>query len=282
MPSFELKPAESYRVAVIGDSQKGLANLRNLVRRVQQEDLRAIFHTGDLVAHNDEGHYRLTALYLSRAGLELPFIAVPGNHDVKGGTARFERAYGPLEKTVDLGKAAFVGLDNSLSGPPDLGRLERRISALGPREAVVLLMHIPPLDVRGETVPGYGPFLGWLEKEPRVKYVLAGHIHTYLRKTVGSAVVIANGVGGDYESWQLGQKVFATILEVNGARISDRTVDLPPEHGVIENLEHFAIGHLAEAYRSRPALCWGGTALLAGIVLWAWRTVLFRRPAAGA
>jgi len=79
--------------------------------------------------------------------------------------------------------------------------------------------------------------------------------------------VIANGVGGDYESWQLRQKVYATILEVDGRKLSDRAIERAPEHGFVENLEHLAIGHVAEAFRRKGWLCWPAVGLLLGWVL---------------
>ena len=122
-------------------------------------------------------------------------------------------------------------------------------------------MHVPPFDARGEVVPEYRPFLAWLERTPRVKYVLSGHVHAYVRRSVGTAVVIANGVGGDYDSWQHDQKVHATILEVDGTSVVDRPIVLDPAHGLRENLEHLAVAHL-------PApLAWGGALALGAVAV---------------
>ena len=85
--------------------------------------------------------------------------------------------------------------------------------------------------------------LAWLEKSPRIKYVFNGHQHEYSEKKVGSTTVIVNGVGGDYDSWQLDQKVYATILDIDGPSIRHSTITLPPEHGLWDNLEHAALGH---------------------------------------
>ena len=43
------------------------------------------------------------------------------------------------------------------------------------------------------------------------------------------------------------------------------------------DVEHLAIGHVAEAYRQKPLWCWLGTVLLAGMVGWGW-VRLSRRP----
>jgi predicted phosphodiesterase len=249
-------PKPRFRVAVLGDSQKGLANLSTLLRRVKEEKVDLILHTGDLVSTNDEGHYRLVALYLERAGIEVPMVVVPGNHDLKGDSERFRREIGPLEVSFTRGKVTFLTVDNSSGKPREMKPV--------PAGDLVLAMHVPPFDVSGKPLPAYGPFLEWLGKS-RVKVLLSGHIHDYVRKELGGTLAIANGVGGDYESWQLKQKVYATILEIDGTSIRDRVVELPPEHGVVENLEHFAVGHAAQAYRDRPFLAWAATLVLAAL-----------------
>src|SRR3989442_1339657 len=78
-----------YRVGVLGDAQKGLANLANIVRAVKAEGVDFMIQTGDLASTNDEGHYRLAALMLERADPRVRLWVVPGNHDIKGGAERF-------------------------------------------------------------------------------------------------------------------------------------------------------------------------------------------------
>ncbi len=258
-------PRSKYRVAVLGDSQKGIGNLEMLLDAVSAEGVDLILHTGDLVASNDEGHYRLAARVFRRAAPRVPAAVAPGNHDIKGDPSRFERILGPLEQSFRRGQVFYVVLNNASGHPPELRRLEAKIAAAPRDAAVVLAMHVPPFDVTGNTFPGYEPFVAWLERS-RVRYLLCGQIHDYVRREIGGTVVIANGVGGDFESWQLRQKAYATILEVDGTSITDRPVERPPVHGIGENLEHLAVGHVAEAYRSRPWACWPATALLAALV----------------
>lgn len=252
-----------FKVAVLGDSQKGLRNLANLLERIKAERVDFILHTGDLVSHNDDGHYRLVALVLSRARLEVPFLVVPGNHDIKGSPDRFRNKVGQLEFAFTWGKVAFIAVNNADGRPPDVAHLDRLVSHFArPDDEVVLAMHVPPFDLKGQTLPGYEAFLEWLGKSPRVRYLFSGHVHDYVRRPVGRAVVVANGVGGDSESWQFHQKVYATILEVDGANLTDRMIELSPESGFRENLEHLALGHVAEWYRAQPGLLWTATAVL--------------------
>jgi 3',5'-cyclic AMP phosphodiesterase CpdA len=273
-----------FRVGVLGDAQKGLANLRNIAAAVEREKVRLLLQTGDMVANNDDGHYLLARRYLAKGGsFSWPVIA-PGNHDLKGGDERFQLQVGPLERSFTVDGVAFVLVNNAFGKPiPTAAHLEERIAAAGPHKAVVLAMHQAPFDVQGQAKPEYAEFLSWLERS-KVNYLLCGHEHAYLRKKVGDTTVIINGVGGDFDTWQLDQKVYATILEINGSTISDRSLELQPVHEVWENIEHLAIGHVGEAYRRKPLACWGGTLLLAGGVAWALRRIFaarepFARPA---
>jgi hypothetical protein len=276
LPKNPLPSSPTYKVAVLGDVQKGLANFSNMLERVRQEHASLILQTGDLVAENDPGHYRLVKLAVERSGVGIPFYVTPGNHDLKGHPELFEHEIGPLEQSFVAGDVAFILIQNAWGTPPDVNRLEERIASAGPHGAVVLAMHQSPFDAHGDAKPAYASFLHWLEKSG-VAYLFTGHEHAYLRKTVGSTVVIVNGVGGDFDSWQLDQKVYATLLEVDGARITDRVLERAPEHGILENLDHLALGHWAEAYRRHPVVGWGGTLLLAAGVAWALRRIFSNR-----
>ncbi len=267
-------PGEKFRVAVLGDVQKGLKNFENVLHAVRGEKADLILQTGDLVSHNDEGHYRLAALFLERGHLEVPFLVVPGNHDVDGGTERFERELGDTEYAFTRGRVKFIIVDNAQKGPPDLVRLEREAAAARPGDAVILAMHVPPFDGEGRPRPGYGPFLEWLEKSG-VRYLLCGHLHGYSRRKIGGTELIVNGLGGDYGGEK--RKVIATVLDVDGTSIVERRIEIPPELGLVENWEHFAIGHVAEAYRAHGFLCWAGTVLLAVLT----GAALFMRVPAG-
>lgn len=228
-PSAWSPPPGPYKVAVLGDIQKGLTNARNLVEKLREAGVSLTLQTGDLASENDDAHYRLAA----RAIRKLPgsFRTVPGNHDIKGTPDRFVKAFGALE--FDLpGPVTFVGVNNAFGEALDLPRLEARTAG---KEAVVLLFHVPNFDPA---------FVAWLEKSPRVKYVFCGHSHEYAERKIGSTTVIVNGVGGDYDSWELDQKVYAVLLDIEGTSIRHSTITLPPEHGVWDNVEHAALGHL--------------------------------------
>lgn len=228
-PSAWSPPSGLYRVGVLGDIQKGLTNGKSLVEELRKDGVSLTVQTGDLVGENDAGHYRLAARVLER--LPGSLRVVPGNHDIKGTPDRFVKAFGALE--FDLpGAVTFVGVNNAFGEAPDVAKLEARTAG---KEAVVLFFHVPTSDPA---------FLAWLEKSPRVKYVFSGHRHEYSETRVGSTTVIVNGIGGDYDSWQLDQKAVAVVLEIEGTSIRHRVITLPAAHGVWDNVEHAALGHL--------------------------------------
>jgi len=261
-----------FTFAVLGDTQKGVTGTRRMLARLRGEKPILYIHTGDLVSHNDAGHYRLARWLMLRAGLEAPCFVVPGNHDVKGNPHLFEKNIGPREIAFARGRVRFVTVDNSEGQPPDRAALEKRLRAAG-ESPIVLFMHVPPWDTKSDALaprgPGYDDTLALIRKY-RVRYVFSGHVHVYKRLEDGGTVYIANGVGGDSDRWQYDQRVCATLLEVKGTQIADRLVWLPPSVGLWDNVVHLALGHVREAYARHPVWLGGATAVL--FAAWIWVT----------
>jgi predicted phosphodiesterase len=249
----ETSPAVS-RIAVFGDTQKGLAAFAELAARAKREGIDLAIHTGDLVSRADVGHYDLATRWVQRANLGVPFVVTPGNHDIKSGNGLFEQRIGPRQFAFRWGPVDIVVIDNAV-GPPDLGAVQSMLAAA--RGPILLFMHVPPLD--GEAIkPGYTKFVADLAEFP-VRYVFSGHVHGYSRVRKWGIVFISNGVGGDSESWQFDQKAHLTIVEANGSSITDQSIVVEPVLGIGANLEHLAIGHVGEIVLRRT---WGIPALL--------------------
>lgn len=101
------------------------------------------------------------------AGLDVPYIPVPGNHDWYDDGAAWFAHYGPDNYSFDLGGVHFVVWNMAL--PPDelrayLGAELRRVPSTMP---IVALTHDPPHDEQIDVLRGLG-----------VEYVLTGHTHT--------------------------------------------------------------------------------------------------------
>ena len=109
----EAPPAPSgtrVRIAVFGDSQKGLANLEALAGIAAAEHCDLGISTGDFVAHNDDGHWKLARHAVRSGGFDRPFLVAAGNHDLKGAPGVFERNAGPAEWSFRWGPVDLVSL----------------------------------------------------------------------------------------------------------------------------------------------------------------------------
>jgi predicted phosphodiesterase len=249
---------EKTRIAVFGDTQKGLAGFAKLAERAKAERIDLAIHTGDLVSRADVGHYDLALTWVERARLGVPFVVTPGNHDIKGGKRLFEKRIGPRQFAFQWGPVKIVIVDNA-TGPPDVASVERMLAEA--RRPILLFMHVPPLDGAAEK-PAYREFLAAVRKYP-VLYVFSGHVHGYSRVERDGIVFISNGVGGDSESWQFNQKAHMTIVEASGDSLRAREVSIDPVFSIWANVEHLAIGHVGEILLRRV---WGLPALLCLIV----------------
>jgi len=252
----------SAKIAVFGDTQKGLAGFAALAEMAKAEGVDLAIHTGDLVSHADIGHYDLAILWLQRARLEVPFRVVPGNHDIKGGEGLFESRIGSRETSFRWGPVHIVMIDNAVA-LLDLKTVEPLLAAAS--KPILLFMHVPAVDTSSKTFapkPGYARFLEMIRKYP-VRAVFSGHAHGYTRVEKDGIVFISNGVGGDSDSWQFDQKAYLTIVEADGKTIRDSAIVIEPVIGIWANIEHLAIGHVGEIVLRRP---WGPPALLLLIV----------------
>lgn len=251
-------PLDRTRIAVFGDTQKGLASFAALGEIAKLQHIDLAMHTGDLVSHADVGHYDLALTWVERARLGVPFVVVPGNHDIKGGDGLFERRIGPRQFAFRWGPVDIVVVDNAVA-PPGEAAVERMLSdAKGP---ILLFMHVPPNDTsKSVLVPksAYTGFLEMIRKYP-VRYVFSGHAHAYSRVESDAMVFISNGVGGDSDSWQFDQKAHLTVLDSDGKTFSEQLIVIEPVFSVWANIEHLAIGHVGEIVLRRT---WGIPALL--------------------
>lgn len=259
--AFPDKPGETAKIAVFGDTQKGLAAFAMLADRAKAEGIDLSIHTGDLVSHADMGHYVLAIEWVSRAKLG-PFVVAPGNHDIKGGESLFENLIGPRQFAFRWGPVDVVIVDNAVASP-DLASVDALLKKSAGRP-ILVFMHVPPVDpAKNMPKPEYESFLRMIRTYP-VRYIFSGHAHGYSRVEQGGIVFISNGVGGDSDSWQFDQKAYLTIVEADSKSITDRSIVIEPVIGVRANIEHFAIGHVGELVLRR---IWGIPALLLLIVL---------------
>jgi Icc protein len=133
--------------------------------------------------------------YLRRllAPLELPFVAIPGNHDWRElMRAAFPQGYafasGPLNQCVETGGLDLVLLDSSVHGKPHgeldaptLQWLEVTLVS-SPDRPALLFLHHPPFKtgiwhMDGQNLGNSSELAAIIRRHPRVQLIAAGHAH---------------------------------------------------------------------------------------------------------
>ncbi len=176
--------------------------LRAGVASLNGEDPRPdlVLLTGDLTNTGSDDEYGVLAELIGM--LELPVLAVPGNHDTRDGIrqvfphlawADADHASCIVDLDTDADAMRFIGLDSTLPGLPgaefDAERERWLVDAIsGAPGRVALALHHPPFATGIGWMDDTG-FIG-LERleavlaEHPVERVLSGHIHRSITATV--------------------------------------------------------------------------------------------------
>ncbi len=176
--------------------------LRAAVASLNGEDPRPdlVLLTGDLTNTGSDDEYEVLAELIGT--LELPVLAVPGNHDTRDGIRRIfphlswaDADHASCVTDLDVGNDSmrFIGLDSTLPGLPgaefDAERERWLVDAIdGAPGRVALALHHPPFATGIQWMDSNG-FIGLdrLEhvlREHPVERILSGHIHRSMTATV--------------------------------------------------------------------------------------------------
>ncbi|WP_422035473.1 phosphodiesterase [Reyranella sp.] len=161
--------------------------------------------TGDLVDHGQGEEYATLSRML--ADLDVPLLAIPGNHDER---EAFRRAFsgqpwlpaeGPIHYAVgDRGAVRIVALDVTLPGlhhgaVSDEGAawLDRVLTE-EPLRPTIVMMHQPPF---ATGIPYMDPydcreghrFAAVIARHPQVERILCGHVHRVMQMRFGGTVL---------------------------------------------------------------------------------------------
>ncbi len=161
--------------------------------------------SGDLVDHGHADEYAMLARLL--APLDVPVLAIPGNHDER---EAFRRAFagqswlpaqGPIDYVSgDCGPVRVVALDVTLPGlhhgavSEDGAVWLDRMLAAEPSRPTILMMHQPPFDTGIPYMDLYSCREGSrlaavLLRHPQVERVLCGHVHRFMQLRFGGAIL---------------------------------------------------------------------------------------------
>jgi outer membrane protein assembly factor BamB/predicted phosphodiesterase len=120
---------------------------------------------GDITQGNQLVHFQLVDRAL--AGLDVPYIPVPGNHDWYDGGATWFSHYGPDNYSFDIDMTHFVVWNMSMPEAQIRTYLGAELSHVAQGMAIVALTHGPPSPAVTDTLRSLG-----------VDYVLTGHTHS--------------------------------------------------------------------------------------------------------
>lgn len=166
----------------------------------------AVLLTGDVV---DEGMAEEYAVAMEMlAGIGLPLLVIPGNHDEReafracfAGHTYLAKA-GPLHFAVgDLGPVRIVGLDVTVPGEhygevyDEASSWLDSVLAAEPERPTLVMMHQPPIlsgipYIDDYNCRGGDRLAAVLSRHPNVERVLCGHVHRFMQTRFGGTMLL--------------------------------------------------------------------------------------------
>lgn len=156
--------------------------------------------TGDLTEHGLPAEYDHFSDIM--AGLDLPWCAIPGNHDSRAGMRQafadesWMPAAGPLHWVRDFGPFAVVGLDTLLEGAhyghlcaAGFDFLDETLARLGTQPVLIATHHpwmrcgIPDMDA--DNLRNGDALMRRLERYPGPVSMISGHVHRTMTARIG-------------------------------------------------------------------------------------------------
>ncbi|MBN9514510.1 MAG: phosphodiesterase [Alphaproteobacteria bacterium] len=161
--------------------------------------------SGDLVDHGHDDEYAMLVELL--AALEIPLLAIPGNHDER---EAFRRAFtgqswlpaaGPVDYAIgDRGPVRIVALDVTLPGlhhgivSAEGANWLDAVLAEEPDRPTIVMMHQPPFDTGIPYLDLYSCREGRqladvLARHRQVERVVCGHVHRFMQTRFGGTML---------------------------------------------------------------------------------------------
>ncbi len=165
-------PAGALSFVVMADSHISYrmpfwADLGRVVHDAVSADPTPAFVTilGDITQGNKDEQFDLVDDAL--AGLAVPYIPVPGNHDWYDDGETWRRRYGPDNYSFDIGDVHVVVWNMAMSEDDITRYLGAELALVAPEMTIVALTHAPPAPAVVQALDALG-----------VDYLLTGHTHT--------------------------------------------------------------------------------------------------------
>lgn len=164
------------------------------------DEVDCVIVTGDLTDHGTREEYAHFAAIM--AGLHLPWLAVPGNHDRREAMreafagAHWMPENGPVHWLRDFGPFSVIGLDTLLEGAHHgmlcsggLEFLDWALATIGAQPAVIATHHpwlhagIPAMDA--DNLRNGAALMARLEAHPAPARMISGHVHRAVTGQIG-------------------------------------------------------------------------------------------------
>lgn len=191
---------EPFRFASMGDIQTALADVGDVFEVINQQDVRFVVSTGDLVEDGLLGEYELLLERLQL--LEVPYFSTIGNHELWGETHMWTELFGRRNVHFRFKGVAFSLVDsgNASLDPLVYDWLDQWLND-AVADVHVFGTHYPPIDPVGARA---GSFRSRKEAAKllnrlaagQVDITLYGHIHSYYAfENAGIPAYISGGGG---------------------------------------------------------------------------------------
>lgn len=180
---------------------KAVDHINRMLPQIGPVDLAIV--TGDLTDFGTADEYdRFRAIM---EPLEIPYFAVPGNHDdreiMRAGFAKYHwmPSEGPIQFSVELSDFAVIGLDTRVPSAPhgnltqaSLDFLKEQLTRLGSKPVLVGLHHPPFMTgIHGMDIQNLrevDALREILNSHPREVRLICGHVHRNVTKMFGTVV----------------------------------------------------------------------------------------------
>lgn len=209
-------PSQPFEFVFGTDTHDDYVLIDKFISHVNAKKPSFVLQGGDMTDRGTLAEHRILESKLSQ--LEVPFVAIPGNHDYKGQEiARFESQFGDTPRSFDFQGVHFVMLDNADASLSEstFRFLEQDLEA-NQGKTTIVAMHVPPVFDGSsgwmQTLHDLAPAMvispkvadaGQVKRftdlmtKHHVNTVLSGHTHIPSETTMGGVhYVVAGSVGG--------------------------------------------------------------------------------------
>jgi hypothetical protein len=251
-------------VAFLGDVQRGIRDVaRALAEALPRGRAALLVSSGDLASHGEAPYHGVVAAALDRAGIAVPTLVVPGNHDLQPSGVRdsepgrrlFEEKVGPRRWTALVAGLRLVGVDDATGPFPEEARAwVAGVLEADPGRPWLLVAHRAPRRLDREGTPpdrDLGTLVALLEARPPVA-VVSGHLHDDAEATVAGVRYLVNARGGDFakRAWRAPPDFTLLWADVGpGGAVVFRRERVPRRRSGATALDQLAVRLWAEGRR---------------------------------